>query len=545
MTWQGWNYGDLFDAVATVVDPKHPALIHGEHTVTWGELDRRTNNLARALIDGGAHSPGVRAGEKTAFYLRNHPAYMEGLIAAFKARQIHVNVNYRYVADEVHYIFENSDATTVIFAREFAPIVDQIRPRLPLVRRWLIVEDGAAEATPDFAEPFEALATDGDGRPLGIARSPDDLFFIYTGGTTGMPKGVMWRQDCLRRALMNPALVTRMPVNLADHLEIVREAGQGSVNMPACPLMHGTGLLTAMSTMISCGAVVTLQSPRFDAHELWAQVDRHKVSQIVIVGDAFGKPMLRALEEVPGRYDASSVLSIVSSGIMWSTEVKQGLLRHLPQAAMVDSFGSSEAVGFGLSIMTAEGEVETATFQIGDNVKVFTPEGREVAPGGGEQGLIARGDPLPEGYYKDQAKTDATFRTIDGVRYSIPGDFCTVETDGTITLLGRGSGCINTAGEKVFPEEVEEALKLHPDIEDALVVGVPDEKWGQSVTGVIELRDGATFDELSIREHVRKHLAGYKAPKRLFAVARMFRAPNGKSDYKSAREHALGEIERG
>jgi acyl-CoA synthetase (AMP-forming)/AMP-acid ligase II len=537
MTWQGWNYGDLYDAVAGVVAPEHPALIHGDQVITWGQLNARTNNIARALIAGGA-----QPGEKLAFYMRNHPAYLEGLIGAFKARQAHVNVNYRYVADEVHYIFENSDATTVIFAREFSPIVEQIKPRLPGVRRWLIVEDGATEATPEFAEPYEALAAEGDGKALGNARSPDDLFFLYTGGTTGMPKGVMWRQDSLRRALINPALVARIPENLEDHLEMVKETGRGPINLPACPLMHGTGLFTAMSALVAGGTVVTLRSAHFDAHELWAAVDKHRIEQIVIVGDAFAKPMLRALDEAGGRYDVSCVLSIVSSGIMWSMEVKQGLLRHMPQVALLDSFGSSEAVGFGLSVMTAEGSVETAKFQIGDNVKVFTPEGREIQPGSGEVGLIARGDPLPEGYYKDQAKTDSTFKTFGGVRYSIPGDFCTVEADGTITLLGRGSGCINTAGEKVFPEEVEEVLKLHPDIEDALVVGVPDEKWGQSVTGVIELRSGAAFDEVAFREHVRKHLAGYKTPKRLFAVPRMFRAPNGKSDYKSARNHALQEL---
>jgi fatty-acyl-CoA synthase len=237
------------------------------------------------------------------------------------------------------------------------------------------------------------------------------------------------------------------------------------------------------------------------------------------------------------------VASIVSSGVMWSREVKHGLLAHMPQVVLADSFGSSEAVGFGLSIMTADGEVDTAKFKIGDNVKVFTPEGREIPPGAAEVGLIARGDPIPEGYYKDQAKTDATFKTFAGVRYSIPGDFCTVDEDGTITLLGRGSGCINTAGEKVFPEEVEEVLKLNPDIEDALVVGLPDEKWGQSVTAVIELRAGARFDEAALRNHVRARLAGYKTPKRLFAVPRMFRAPNGKADYKGARDWALRELE--
>ena len=536
MTFQGWNYGDMFDAVARAVPSDRPALICGERVVTWSEFDRRTNSLARSLLAGGA-----RAGEKLALYMRNHPAYLEGVAAGFKARLVHVNVNYRYVADEVRYIFENSDAAVVIFAREFSPIVEQIRPGLPLVRRWLVVEDGSEEAIPDFAEAYEPLAADGEGRALEIERSPDDLFFIYTGGTTGMPKGVMWSHDCLRRALLNPALVARVPENLGEHVEIVAE-GPGTITLPACPLMHGTGLLTSLSALIGGGTVVLLASAHFDADEMWAAVDRSRAQQVIIVGDAFAKPMLRSLDHANGRYDVSCVASIVSSGTMWSTEVKQGLLRHMPQVALVDSFGSSEAVGFGLSVMTAEGEVETAKFQIGDNVKVFTPEGREVRPGSGEVGLIARGDPLPEGYYKDQAKTDSTFKVIGGVRYSIPGDFCSVEADGTITLVGRGSGCINTAGEKVFPEEVEEVLKLHPDVEDALVVGVPDERWGQAVTGLVELRAEAAFDEAALREHVRTRLAAYKTPKRLIPVPRMFRAPNGKADYKSARDRALEEL---
>jgi len=538
VTFRGWNYGDMYDAVARIVDPAQAALIHGARSISWRDFDIRSNNLARSLVVGGAQPDA-----KLAFYMRNHPAYMEGLVAAFKARQVHVNVNYRYVADEVRYILENADASTVLFAREFSPIVARIQGQLPLVRRWLIIEDGTDAAVPDFAESYEALAQQGDGRPLAIERSPDDLFSIYTGGTTGMPKGVMWRQDPLRRALLNPALVERVPENLDDHLEIVRTAGRGPISLPVCPLMHGTGLLTAMSALVAGGTVVTLENPHFDAAAMWSAVDQHRIQQLVIVGDAFAKPMLRALDQANGRYDVSCVASIVSSGVMWSSEIKRGLLKHIPQAVLLDSFGSSEGVGFGLSITTAAGEVETAKFQIGDNVKVLTPEGREVAPGSGEVGLIARGDPLPEGYFKDPSKTEAVFKTIGGVRYAMPGDFCTVEADGTITLLGRGSGCINTAGEKVFPEEVEEVLKLHPDIEDALVIGVPDERWGQSVTGVVELRPGAPFDEASVRDHMRRHLAGYKTPKRLIAVPKMFRAPNGKADYKAAREHALAALD--
>jgi acyl-CoA synthetase (AMP-forming)/AMP-acid ligase II len=411
------------------------------------------------------------------------------------------------------------------------------------VRRWLAVDDGSGVAAPAFATAFETLASTGDGARLALARSPDDLFFIYTGGTTGMPKGVMWRHDALRRALINPALVERVPQDLADHLSIVREAGRGTINLPACPLMHGTGLLTAISALVGGGTVVTTPSARFDAHELWRAVDAHRVEQIVIVGDAFARPMVRALDE--GGHDATSVLTIVSSGTMWSVEVKQALLRHLPQATLLDSFGSSEAVGFGLSAMTAAGTVQTAKFQIGDDVQVFTHDGREVARGTGEIGMIARAGAIPDGYYKDAAKTDATFRTIGGVRWSMPGDYCTVEADGTLTLLGRGSGCINTAGEKVYPEEVEEVLKQHPDVEDALVVGLPDEKWGQAVTGVVELREGADLDEDALRRHVHARLAGYKAPKRLVAVEQMFRAPNGKADYKRARDYAARVLDPG
>jgi acyl-CoA synthetase (AMP-forming)/AMP-acid ligase II len=539
MAFQGWNYGDMFDAVGSVVAPDQPALIHGDRLTTWREFVRRTNNLGRALVVGGA-----QPGDKLAFYLRNHAAFLEGVVAGFKARLVHVNVNYRYIAEEVAYIFDNSDASVVVFAREFSPIVTEVRDRLPKVRRWLLVEDGTDQAAPTFAEPFEGLAAEGSGAPLEITRSPDDLFMNYTGGTTGLPKGVVWRQDSLRRALLTPALAARTPQNLDDHLDDIQAAGRGPAVLPACPLMHGTGLVSGLSALIAGGTVVTLETIHLDPSELLRAVDKHRVERIVIVGDAFAKPMLRALDEEPGRYDLSSVRSIMSSGVIWSTEVKQAMLRHLPQATLLDAFGSSEAIGFGLSTMSAgDGPaVETARFKVGEGVKVFSPDGREIPPGTGEAGLIARSGPLPEGYYKDQKKTDEAYKVIDGVRYAIPGDFCRVDADGNLTLLGRGSGCINTAGEKVFPEEVEEVLKLHPDIEDALVIGIPDEKWGQSVTGIVELRSGAHFDEASIHEHTRKRLAGYKTPKRLIEVTRMPRAPNGKADYASVRAVALRKL---
>jgi acyl-CoA synthetase (AMP-forming)/AMP-acid ligase II len=525
----GWNLGDVLDAVAGAVPEGAPALIHGERTLGWSELDGRSNALARSLIERGA-----RPDDKVAFYLRNCPEYMETLAACLKARLVHVNVNFRYQAEELHYIFDNSDARFAVFSGEFAGMLEGLRGRLPGVRSWIQVDDG--EPLAPFAERYDDLVT-GDGAPLEIERSPDDLLLLYTGGTTGMPKGVMWRVEDLWEALgrgANALNGNARPETVAEHAAAVRERAGGARQLPACPLMHGTGLFTAIGSIMGGGAVVTIGSSHFDPHELWGAIERHRVQSTAIVGDAFAKPMLRALDEKPGEYDLSSLALIISSGVMWTPEVKRGLLRHHPGMVLVDSFGSSEAVGFGTSVTTAQGETRTARFQLGERVKVFTEDDRELVPGDPEPGFVARSGPIPLGYYKDEEKTAEVFRTIGGVRYSIPGDWCTVEADGTLTLLGRGSNCINTAGEKVYPEEIEEALKTHGDVYDALVVGVPDERWGQAVTAVVQLREGASADEAALRAHVRGQLAGYKCPKRVIAVERVPRAPNGKADYKGA-----------
>ncbi|MCI0632484.1 MAG: AMP-binding protein, partial [Actinobacteria bacterium] len=302
----------------------------------------------------------------------------------------------------------------------------------------------------------------------------------------------------------------------------------------ACPLMHGTGFFVVVLNLAAGGCIETLESDRFDAQLLFDRIERDRIQSVVIVGDAFAKPMLRALEENPGRWDLGSLRVVLSSGVMWSREVKDALIRHLPRLVLADMFGSSEAMGFGTSVTSREDSGRTARFRIGEQCKVFTEDFREVAPGSGERGFIARSGPIPLGYYKDPEKTARTFPTIGGVRYSVPGDWCTVEADGTLTLLGRGSNCINTAGEKVYPEEVEETLKTHPAVIDALVVGVPDERWGQAVVAVVEARAGSAIDEEALRAHVRERLAGYKTPKRVVPVERMFRAPNGKADYKTA-----------
>ncbi len=539
----GWNYGDLLDALPTVLPEGAPALIHDGRTLTWAELTARSNRLARALL-----AAGLTHDDKVGFYLRNHPAYCETLAACFKARLVHVNVNYRYVDDELHYILDNSDSRAVVYGSEFADRVAALKPRLLAVVLWIeVTEDGAAPRN-DFAVPFEATVAQGDASPLGLERSGDDLLFLYTGGTTGMPKGVMWAQDDHWRvgaAGANLAADGLPPPDLAAHLANVERAGGGPRICPCCPLMHGTGLFTAIGALASGGCVVTLTKPSFDPEELWDAIETHAINGLAIVGDAFAKPMLRSLDAQPAPRQLDSLVSVISSGVMWSPEVKAALLRHHPGMVLIDSFGASEAVGFGRSETTAEGGARVARFEIGPDCKVFTEDFREVAPGSDEVGFIARGGPIPRGYYKDEAKTAKTFPVINGVRYSMPGDFCRVEADGTLVLLGRGSVCINTAGEKVYPEEVEEVLKTHPQVADALVVGLPDEKWGQMVCAVLQPEPGQAPDPDAVIAHARGALAAYKTPKRVWLIDDLGRASNGKADYKTITAYAQAQLDRG
>ena len=534
-----WNLADLFELVADAV-PERLALAHGEkgRTRSWAELEARSNALATHLAR--CHAPG----EKLAIYSHNRPEFVEALLAALKARLVPVNVNYRYREDELAYLFDNSDATAVVYEATFAPEVAALRERLA-VREWIELADGAPGNA--FAEPYEEIASQRAAR-LELARSPDDLILLYTGGTTGMPKGVMWQQGALWRALGGggSALRGEAPSESAQEhrVRVVREENASRL-LPGCPLMHGTGQFMTYTVMGSGGAVVTLEGRGLDPHELWRTVEARRVQTLAIVGDAFAKPMLRALEERPGAYDLACVRHVVSSGVMWSPPVKRALLEHLPEAALQDSFGSSEAVGFGLEITTRSSSVQLGRFRIGPNCKVFTPEGEEVEPGSGVAGFIARSGPIPAGYYKDEKKSAETFRTLQGRRWSIPGDWCTVNADGTLELLGRGSVCINTGGEKVYPEEVEEALKLHPSVADAVVVGLPDEQWGEAVTGVVELQPGLAAGEAALRDFVRQRLAGYKVPKRVVFVDSVGRSPSGKADYKGAKAKALAATPRG
>jgi len=535
-----WNFADVYEAVAAKV-PDHPCQIQGSRVITWAQFDARANALAADMLEAG-----LTHQSKVAAYLHNAPEYLETYIAAFKAGLAPVNTNYRYGHDEIVYLFDNADAEAVVFHSAFVDLVEQVRHELPKVRRWYCVTDDGHD-TPDWAVDYESVASRSVAGPVRGAwgRSGDDLLLLYTGGTTGMPKGVMWRQDDLFNVLGagGNAVLGIPPAESIDELAgRLSPDAQRFVLLSACPLMHGTGQFSSLIAMNLGGCVVSLPSRHFDVDELLSEVERNRVNSIIIVGQAFAGPILERLDAAPDRYDLSSVIMMSSSGVMWAQDNKEGLLRHLPQAALFDSFGSSEAVGMGASVSTAAGSSQTARFALGPACAVFTEEGRRVDPGSGERGLVAVSGFIPLGYYKDEAKTAQTFRTFEGQRWTVPGDWAEVNTDGTLVLLGRGSVCINTGGEKVFPEEVEEALKQHPDVRDAVAVGIPDQRFGETICAVVEAVPGALPDLSSLADHVKSHLAHYKAPRHLVLVDTIGRAPNGKVDYKRLKGVAFDRL---
>jgi len=539
---EAWNYANLWESVAAAI-PDRPALIHGQRVIAWRDFDRRANALAKRFLDAG-----LTRQSKVAAYLYNGPEYLETYFAAFKAGLAPFNTNYRYGGDELIYLFDNADAEAVVFSAAFAETADKVRHRLPKVKAWIAVaEDGFA--IPEWAEDYDAIVAEGADRTVAPwGRSADDLLLMYTGGTTGMPKGVMWRQEDLFKALGGGAnLLAGLPP-----LETVAEAGARakagaaagapqSITIPVAPLMHATGQFISFGQLTAGSAVATLTGRRFDPAALFDEVERLGANSLIIVGLAFATPMLETLEAHPGRWKMPTLQRIVSSGTMWGAENKQGLLKHLPQVMLIDSLGSSEALGLAGSTSGGGEAAPTAKFMAGPNAAVFTEDGRRVAPGSGERGLVAVGGFTPIGYYKDEEKSAKTFRTFEGRRWSVPGDWATLEADGSITLLGRGSQVINTGGEKVFPEEVEEALKRFPGVRDAAVVGLPDKRFGERICAVVDYVGDGEPSLADFAAHVKAHLADYKAPREL-VLAPVGRAPNGKLDYKAVRAQALDAL---
>jgi acyl-CoA synthetase (AMP-forming)/AMP-acid ligase II len=532
-----WTYADIWQSIARA-RPHAAALVQGERILSWRDFDVHINALSHYLLMSG-----LRRQSKVGAYFYNCPEYVCTVAAAMTAGLVPFNVNYRYSGDELLYLLDNADAEAIIFDRSFLGKLAQIRPRLPKIKSWIASgKDEAHGDLPDWAVSYEQIVRDAPRDEVSApwGRSDDDILLIYTGGTTGMPKGVMWRQgDLLAYSRRTHPILSLPTIQTPDDIVAHVSALPHRVSLIASPLMHAVGQMGALAALAGGASVALLPSRRFDAEELWSEVARLRASRISLVGSAFCGPMLEALEAHPGRWDLSCVEYIGSSGAMWSFENKRGLLRHLPQASLNDSFSSSEAFGMGASISTRGNEAGTAKFVVGPECALFAEDGRRIPPGSNEAGLLAVGGYTPLGYYKDPVKTAKTFPIIDGKRWSMPGDWATVNADGTLNVLGRGSQCINTGGEKVFPEEVEEALKKHPAIRDAAVVGLPDPRFGQKVCAVVELRTDTAPPLPALAAFVHEHLADFKTPRALVIVPELGRAPNGKLDYKSLLKLAI------
>ena len=527
-----YNLADLWERVVDTV-PEREALICGDRRLTFLEADERANRLAHALAAGG-----VGAGDHVALYLYNGTEYIEGMLAAFKLRAVPVNVNYRYVEDELRYLLDNADAKAVIFHREFAPKLAAIRDDLPQAGTYIAVDDGsdadlAALGAVDYENALDAHGSERDFGP----RSPDDLYVLYTGGTTGMPKGVLWRhEDIFFGALSSLSAVITTPEEIADR------ATAGSTRcLPACPFMHGTAHWMGLTALFNGGAIVIDPERRMDPAHIWELVAGEHVNFLVIVGDAMGRPLAEAIDGLHPSVDLSAPMILLSGGAILSPSVKRELAAKLPTSIVIDGIGSSEAGGQGQMVAAKDGEIPTQPrFVMSDENTVLTDDLRPAAVG--EVGKLARRGRVPLGYYKDPDKSAITFPVVDGVRWSIPGDHARIEEDGTITVLGRGSVSINTGGEKVYPEEVEGALKGHDDVFDAVVVGVPDDRWGERVVAVVQPREGAHVTVDVLDDHVRKHIAGYKAPRDVVEVHAITRSPSGKPDYRWAKQTAMREL---
>jgi acyl-CoA synthetase (AMP-forming)/AMP-acid ligase II len=527
-----WTFPDVWEQVAAAL-PDAPAAIHGDRRIAWAEFDRRAAALAATLL---AH--GLEAGAKVAQYMPNRPEYMESFYGALKVSLVPVNTNYRYLDDELTYLWDNSDAEAVVFDGQYTGVVERVRHRVPGVRAWLHV--GAAGECPGWAVPYEDAVAGPDTVAPGRARSDDDLILLYTGGTTGRPKGVMWRQaDML--SLLNSLERRGLPERSGPEELAAFFAGRrpGKRSLIACPLMHGTGLFFALGTLNLGGAVATLPIPRFSGHALLDALVGVPADAVVIVGDAFARPLLDTLDADPARWSLDHVRVVMSSGAIWSEPVKRRLTARFPNALLIDGLGSSETGSIASSNTAGDSVAETATFKPSANSAVILDDGRFAAPGSGDIGHLAVTGWIPLGYYNDPDKTAEVFKVVGGRRWSIPGDLATLEADGSIRLLGRGSNCINTAGEKVFPEEVEEALKTHPAVADAAVVGVPHERYGQVIVALVEPTGAARPHPEELIVHVKSRLAGYKAPKLISVVDSVERAPNGKLDYPHLRRRAI------
>ena len=537
------NLATIHEAIAAEI-PDRDCLIYGDRRLSWADVTDRTRRLAAVLRAHGlgchrerSSLAGHESGQDhVALYLYNGNEYLEGMLGAYKARCAPFNVNYRYVEEELLYLFDNADATCVIYHAAFAPTLARLRDRLPKVKLWLQVADESGEALLPGALDYEqALADAKPEPPQGL--SPDDLYLLYTGGTTGMPKGVLWRQeDIYLAAMAGPA-----PVRTLGEIVAKAKAG-GPRALPAPPFMHGAAHWVAFN-LWSVGGTIVVQSKtrHLDPDDIWSTIEREKVNMMTIVGDAFGRPLADQLRKK--KYDLSAFFLLTSGGAILTAALKNEFLELLPNIRLLDAVGSSESGAQASQFSAAGAKATSGDFVLAPDSCVLKDDLTGlVAAGSDEIGWFARWGSVPLGYYKDAEKTARTFPTVDGRRYAIPGDRAQVETDGRLRLLGRDSVTINSGGEKIFAEEVEQAIKHHADVYDCVVVGTPHDRWGQQVTALVKLRDGARRDEASLKQTAAEHVAHYKLPKAFVFVDEMVRAPSGKADYRWAKQRAFDAL---
>jgi 3-oxocholest-4-en-26-oate---CoA ligase len=529
MTGSSLHYAICWEAIADHL-PERPALRHGERVVSWAAFEQRSAKLAGALAQWG-----ICRTDTVAAYLYNCPEYLEIFFAALKIRAVPANVNYRYTSDELVALLDNAEAKVLFFDTALRDRVSAIVDRIPGLQ--LVEVGGQADPPILRSQAYEELVAAANPAPR-IRRDEDDVFLSYTGGTTGLPKGVLMRigQSAGNSLFFRDMFFgERMGLSPLDYAVGMAEEELDPSAIPASPLMHSTGLVFAcLPTLCAGGLVTTLRSKSFDAHELLTAVEAASPQVLAIVGDAFALPIVRALDE--GRpnknpYDTASVRVICSAGVAWSAHIKERLLEHMPHVTLLDACGATEGLSYGFSRVCRGDALSTTTFQAASGLKVLSPHGEELPPG--EVGLLA-GPTTASGYHRDPEKSAAAFRVIDGIQYAMPGDLGRIETDGTITLIGRGMATINTGGEKVYPTEVEEAIRSHPGVDDCLVIGVPDARFGQSVAALVVRGTAHPVEAGDVASAVRKTLAGYKVPRRIRFVEALPRLPNGKIDYPRA-----------
>lgn len=540
-----FNLADLFEMVVDHV-PERNALVCGEQRATYAQIEARANRLAHYLA-----SSGIGVGDHVGLYMYNCNEYLEGMMACFKIRAVPINVNYRYVDEELQYIFENSEMVACIHHREFIPHIGHIFANTPALKTLISVDDESGEDLEKIASVSYEQTLEGQSEQRDFdERSDDDLFILYTGGTTGMPKGVMWPHKNVFYAALGGGGFYHPDGPIKQPEEIVsRVMDPGIIGMALAPLMHGACWWYACIQLTMGGVVVLNPHRSLEGEQVWEIVAREKVNSLSIVGDAMAIPLLDALKGNPDRWDLSSIFSVGSGGAVFSLSKQEQFKRYLPNCFVNNAFGSSESGNMGadsggnresggLGNLTRTEFMDVIIepdYGTETGVDLSAPRHANV----GERGIFSRAGYIPVGYYNDRIKTARTFIEVEGKTWLLTGDEAQVEKDGSISIFGRGSNCINSGGEKVFPEEVEQAIKDHPGIFDALVVATPDERWGSKVTAVVSAREGGHLTLESVQEEARKHIAGYKIPRELHVVKEVPRAPSGKPAYAKAKEMAL------